>query len=75
MMKKFLTSKEAADYLGIPEEELRKILEKDKIPSYKIGGIYTRFKVDDLNLYRRKIRHRAYQGKSRLASDRIKDFF
>lgn len=74
-MKKFLTSREAADYLGIPEEELRKILEKDKISSYKIGGIYTRFKVDDLNIYRRKFPHRAYQGKPRLASDRIKDFF
>ncbi len=75
MMKKFLTSKEAADYLGIPEDALHKILEKERIPSYKIGGIYTRFKVDDLNLYRRKIPHRVYQGKSRLVSDRIKDFF
>ena len=75
MMKKFLTSKEAADYLGIPEDELGKILEKEEVPSYKIGGIYTRFKVDDLDFYRRKIPNRAYQGKPRLASDRIKDFF
>ena len=74
-MKKFLTSQEAADYLGISEEELGKVLEGMRIPSYKIGGIYTRFKVDDLNLYRRRIPKKIRQKKGHPVSDRIKDFF
>lgn len=54
MMKKFLTSKEAADYLRIRESELQEIVNKGKIPTYKIGGIYIRFKVDDLDSYNRR---------------------
>lgn len=74
-MKKFLTSKEAADYLGILEAELQKMVGKGKISAYKIGGIYTRFALDDLNLYRRKSPDRASQKQMVNAVDRIKDFF
>lgn len=74
-MKKFLTSREAADYLEIPESELQKIVDKGKIPAYKIGGIYTRFKVDDLNFYHRKAPKRAGQKQPVVLTDRIKDFF
>lgn len=74
-MKKFLTFKEAADYLGVPEADLRKQVDKGRIPAYKIGGIYTRFKVDDLNRHRRRIPKRAYHGYPVLITDRIKDFF
>lgn len=54
MMKRFLTSREAADYLGIAENELNDLSNNHKITAYKIGGIYTRFKVDDLEALRRK---------------------
>ncbi|MFC1623791.1 helix-turn-helix domain-containing protein [Candidatus Omnitrophota bacterium] len=75
MMKKFLTSKEAADYLRIEEEELQRIVGKGKISSYKIGGVYTRFKVDDLNLYRHKTPSRSRQRYPNTFLDRVKDFF
>lgn len=75
MMKKFLTFKEAADYLGIPEAELETLVEKARIPSYKIGGIYTRFRVDDLNSYRRKIPGKFLKREGGTTLDRIKDFF
>ncbi len=75
MMKKFLSFREAADYLGIPEAALRKQVDKGRIPAYKIGGIYTRFKVDDLNMYHRRIPKRAYHGYPVATTDRIKDFF
>lgn len=75
-MKRFLTSKEAADYLGIQEGELQELVNKGKVPVYKIGGIYTRFSVDDLNACRRKISRRGgHKEKSSLTIDRIKDFF
>lgn len=75
MMKKFLTSQEAADYLGISEVELRSIIDRNKIPSYKIGGVYTRFKVDDLNHFRRWIPGSGKVKKSYYFYDRIRDFF
>jgi len=75
MMKKFLTFEEAAHYLGMPELELQKIAGKGKIPTYKIGGIYTRFKLEDLNLYRRKIPRKSGQKYPSSFSDSISDFF
>lgn len=76
MMKRFLTSKEAAHYLGLKEDELHDLVDKGKISSYKIGGIYTRFKVDDLNYYRRKIPRKARAKKEGGGfSDNVKDFF
>ena len=75
MMKRFLTSKEAADYLSIAENELSDLSKTHKITAYKIGGIYTRFKVDDLEAYRRK---GVTKGKKKHRSnnlDRIRDFF
>jgi len=74
-MNKFLSFKEAADYLGIAESELQKIVDRGRIPSYKIGGVYTRFRADELNSYRRKSSKRAGQKGPNTAIDRIKDFF
>jgi len=75
MMKRFLTSKEAADYLGIPESELNSLSGANKIPVYKIGGIYTRFKVDDLEAFRRKGVTGKIRKSNNSAIDNIRDFF
>lgn len=76
MVKRFLTPKEAADYLHLPESEFQEIVKKRNIPTYKIGGLYTRFKVDDLDYHSRKIRKKArYKKDSNTFSDKIKDFF
>ena len=75
MMKKFLTSKEAASYLQIQESELQEMLDKGKIPVYKIGGVYARFRVDDLAPYRSKRPDDLRQKRSSTAIDRIRDFF
>ena len=74
-MKKFLTHKEAADYLGISENDLGEIVKKGKLPSYKIGGIYTRFKVDELNSFSRKVPKKFDKGQRGSRLDRVKDFF
>ena len=75
MMKRFVTSKEAADYLCISEADLAELVNKKILFVYKIGGIYTRFRVDDLEAYRRK---GITKGDKRYLSsnfDRIRDFF
>ena|SRR3989338_980019 len=75
MMKRFLTSKEAADYLGIAENKLSDLSKTHKITAYKIGGIYTRFKVDDLEAYRRKGITKGSKNCRNNNLDSIIDFF
>tara|TARA_Y100000031_G_C8198783_1_gene375136 strand:- start:151 stop:468 length:318 start_codon:yes stop_codon:yes gene_type:complete len=83
MVKKFLTLKEAGNFLGIPEDEIAKIVDKRKLPTYKIGGVYTRVRLDDLERYRTKLHKRPQktrEGRRNTTSswkglDRIKDFF
>ena len=75
MMKRFLTSKEAADYLGITENELIDLSKANRITAYKIGGIYTRFKVDDLEIYRRKGVAKGGKNHNKGNFDNIRDFF
>ena len=75
MMKKFLTSQEAAGYLGISEDELNNLANSSQITAYKIGGIYTRFKVDDLEAYRKKGITKGGKKHSENTFDWIKDFF
>ena len=76
MMKKFLTPKEAADYLRITERDLEEIVDKKGLSSYKIGGVYTRFSIDDLDDYLRKVHDMGVETDNTSAiADRIKDFF
>ncbi|MDP2911918.1 MAG: helix-turn-helix domain-containing protein [Candidatus Omnitrophota bacterium] len=75
MMKRFVTPKEAADYLCISEADLAELVNKKLLFVYKIGGIYTRFRVDDLEAYRRK---GVTKGDKKYLSsnlDRVRDFF
>jgi len=75
MIKKFLTFKEAAGYLGIPESDFQNIVDKGEVSSYKIGGIYTRYKSDDLDSYRSKSGRWTRYERIVTFSDKIKDFF
>lgn len=75
MMKKFLTSKEAAEYLAVSEDDLQKMVSDGNVPSYQIGGIYLRFRIDDLDSYCRKARKDIKNRHRGPMSDRIKDFF
>jgi len=75
MTKRFLTSKEAADYLGITENELKDLSETHQIIAYRIGGIYTRFKVDDLEAFRKKGITKGGKKYNNNRLDKIKDFF
>lgn len=75
MMKRFLTSKEAADYLNITEEELDNLSSAHQVTAYKIGGIYTRFNVDDLESYRRKGITKGSKLSPVNKIENIKDFF
>ena len=45
---RFLTVRAVAEELGITEQEVIDLAEEGKIPAYKIGGIYLRFKAEQI---------------------------
>jgi len=53
-MEKFLTLTEVAKVLGIAENEVVKLAEKGEIAAYRIGGNFLRFKLRDIDEYRKK---------------------
>lgn len=48
MKEKLLTIRETSQYLGVPEKEVIDLAHQGKIPAYKIGGVYLRFKKEQL---------------------------
>lgn len=46
----------AANYLNITEKEVIKLAEEGVIPAYKVGGIYLRFKKEQLDLIKHKVK-------------------
>lgn len=54
-MEKFLTLTEVAKLLGIGENEAVKLADNGQITAYRIGGNFLRFKLRDIDEYRKKI--------------------
>lgn len=52
---KLLTAKQVSEELGMPEQEIIDLVEKGIIPAYKIGGVYLRFKPEQIEEARRKV--------------------
>ncbi len=84
-----LDLKEAADLLGLTEEEVKRFVLRGKIPAYKIGGEFLRFKKDQVEALRGRIKILKHQSvpiekitpddvaerKTRYSAwDRIRDF-
>lgn len=54
MIDKLLTLKEAATILGIAEDRIRHLVDEGDIPAYQIGGMYLRFKEEQIFLLKDK---------------------
>ena len=61
MPEKLLTTKEAADYLNITEEEVANFTKKGELPAYRIGGAFLRFRREQLDAIRKEILPKAGQ--------------
>ncbi len=82
--EKLLTIRDVALLLNISEKEVIDFAESGVIPAYKIGGVYLRFKREQVEEARKSFRHKELRGdnpqqealpvKSRLKDD-INDFF
>ncbi|NQT46361.1 MAG: helix-turn-helix domain-containing protein [Candidatus Omnitrophica bacterium] len=54
MNEKLLTLKEVSDYLGISEGEIEELVNEGKFPAYKIGGMFLRFRREQVELARQR---------------------
>ena len=77
--EKLLTVRDVSLILGVSEKEVIDLAESGKIPAYKIGGIYLRFKREQVEIYKKSLSHVSLPKKdaSRHYSfkERVKDFF
>ena len=48
MSEKLLNLKAVSQYLGISEEDLRKLVDRGEIPAYRLGGTILRFRKDQI---------------------------
>lgn len=51
--EKLLTVREVASYLSISEKEVVELAEKGSIPGYKVGGVYLRFKKEQVQNFKK----------------------
>lgn len=52
--EKLLTVREVASFLGISEKDVLDLAENSQIPAYKVGGVYLRFKKEQVEEYKSK---------------------
>jgi excisionase family DNA binding protein len=55
--EKLLTVRDVSIILGISEKKVMDLAESGAIPAYKIGGVYLRFKREQIHDFRRSIKH------------------
>ncbi len=72
-----LTVREVAALLGVFEKDVLDLAEKGAIPAYKIGGLYLRFKQEQVEQYKKTVHVQTgrQDKKERLVWDRVCDFF
>jgi len=77
-VEKLLTIRDVSLILGISEKEVIDLAESGLIPAYKIGGLYLRFKREQIEDYKKKFRLFSQKNIStqKLSfKDRVSDFF
>lgn len=73
-----MTVRDAAGILGLSEKEIIELAEDGSLPAYKIGGVYLRFKQQQIEEYRKKMKllPRKHTGEHKYSpGEGISDFF
>ncbi len=56
MEEKLWTQSQVAEFLEVPEEEIKKMVEEEKIHTYKIGGVFIRFQKKEIEVLRDELK-------------------
>jgi len=76
--EKLLTIREVSLALGISEKEVIELAESQAIPAYRIGGVYLRFKRQQIEEFKRKNKNLFFKDKqphNYSVKNRLSDFF
>lgn len=76
--EKMLTVRDVAVMLGISEKDVLDLTENGTIPGYKIGGVYLRFKKEQVEQYKKNQHHlhpNALKRESAGVGSKVSDFF
>lgn len=76
MAQKLLTTREVSYELGLPEKEIIQLAQNNKIPHFRIGGEFFRFKKEDIGRIKPKIKKKYGLGENRRhLTGKIREFF
>ena len=70
MRERLLTTREASQLLGISEKEIIELANQGKIPAYRVGGEFLRFRQEEILKIKNKFKKASYSWK-----EKISDFF
>ncbi|MCM8780405.1 MAG: helix-turn-helix domain-containing protein [Candidatus Omnitrophica bacterium] len=81
--EKLLTIRDVSLILGISEKEVIELAENGKIPAYKIGGVYLRFKRHQIEEFKKTFKPSnqntntsvLYHNRNVSFKDKVSDFF
>ncbi len=76
--EKMLTVREVSVMLGVTEKDVLDLTESQALPGYKVGGVYLRFKKEQVEQYRKNKGHLHPKAPKEVlvgAGDKIHDFF
>lgn len=76
--EKLLTIRDVSLILGISEKEVIDLAESGRIPAYKIGGVFLRFKRQQIEEFKKKFKphaHKTLSTEKNSFKDQIGDFF
>ena len=76
--EKLLTVRDVSIILGITEKEVMDLAEEGKMPAYKVGGVYLRFKREQIEAFARSFKqlpHKTDSLQRYSFKDKVSDFF
>ncbi|PIU42030.1 MAG: hypothetical protein COS99_02250 [Candidatus Omnitrophica bacterium CG07_land_8_20_14_0_80_42_15] len=74
MPERLLDTKEVACYLGIREKDVKNLVAMGKLPAYKIGGAFLRFKFEQVDALKNTILPASFKSKDVSLLERLADF-
>ena len=76
--EKLLTVREVAIILNVSEKEIMDLAQSGVIPAYKVGGVFLRFKKEQVDEYRKNhhnLHKKSAEKEAARPQDKIRDFF
>ena len=76
--EKLLTIRDVSLILGVSEKEVIDLAESGKLPAYKVGGVFLRFKREQIELFKKGLKHPTHKirtSEKYAFKDRVSDFF